>query len=81
MARMDMRFPAIIFFVAGIVFLLFNRRVTAVFRWLNNMVWNEQARSRFPHMAPVGDPPRSVALLLGVLWIACGVVFWFISQR
>jgi hypothetical protein len=78
---MNLRIPAIVFFGLGLVFLLFSRQVAGVFRWLNKAVWDEEARRRFPHLAPVGDPPRSAAVVLGVSWIVCAVVFWFLSQR
>ena len=80
-AGMSLRIPAIVFFGLGLVFLVFSRQVTRVFRWLNKMVWDEDALRSVPHLAPVDDPPRSATVILGVSWIVCAVVLWFLSRR
>jgi hypothetical protein len=69
---MNMTVPAIVFLGLGLVFVVFSRQVTSVFRWLDR---------QFRDSELVGDPPRSVAILLGMSWIACAVVFWFLSRR
>lgn len=76
--HMDSRVPAIVFLILGIVFVLFSRQVTAVFRWLNEKCRDGEARNRYPHFALVGDPPRSAAFVLGISWIVCAVIPWFI---
>ena len=76
--HMNLRVPALVFFILGIVFVLFSRQVTAAFHCLDKNYWDEAARNRFPHLAPVGDPPRSAALVLDISWIVCAIIFWFI---
>jgi hypothetical protein len=79
--RMNFRVPAIVFLVIGLVVVCFSRRVTALLRWLDKVVWDKEARRRFPHIAPpIGDPPRSAALFLGVCSIACAIALWYLSQ-
>ena len=78
--RMSYKVPAIVFLLIGLVFVCFSRQVTALFRWFNKSSWDEKARRRFPQIAPIGDPPRSVVLFLGVCSIGCAIVLWFLSQ-
>ena len=79
---MDLRFPAIAFLVLGIVFLVFTRRLAVLFIWLDKKVWDEEARRRFPHLAPVGPTaPRSAVLAMGACWIVVAIILWFMSQR
>jgi hypothetical protein len=77
---MNYRVPAILFLVIGLAFVCFNRRVTTLFRWFDKIVWDREARKRFPNIAPIGDPPRSIALFLGVSFMGCAIVLWFLSQ-
>jgi len=77
---MNMRVSAIAFLVLGVVFVLFSRKVTSVFRWLEKKAWDEESRRRFPHLAPRGEAPRSATIVLGVSWIVGAVIVWFISQ-
>jgi hypothetical protein len=79
---MGLRLPAITFLVLGIVFLVFSRRVAAAFAWLDKAVRDDEARKRFPHLAPLSGSPRPAGvLLMGAGWIACAIILWFISQR
>ncbi len=69
-----MRAAAIVFLVLGLAFVLFNRQIAQLFRWLDRIIWDK-------HGSPVGDAPRSVAFVLGVAWIACALVLWFVSRQ
>jgi len=75
---MEYRIPGIKFLVLGTVFLIFNRAVAAAFLWLNEKVWDESTRRRFPFMTPPGrSSARPAAVVLGLSWVAGGIWLLF----
>ena len=75
-ARMDSRVPPLVFFALGVLFLIFSRQVAAGFGWLQKKTWDDDARNRFPHLAPLANPPRSLPVYLGIIWIVTAILLW-----